>query len=207
MKVSNQSKLEGLHYEILQAYLETGDTSVIEDKDMVLYLEQLELVRGWHYSLQSERKILNALVASYPNLTIRTAKTRYTDAINYYYGDVQIKKIAYRNKAADAIERLATAIIKSAKEPKDYKYAGDLIHKAEIVRGSMEPDTPTLPDHIYQQRQPIYVLDPTMLGLPKADRNQIAKQIENFEITEAQKQKLIQESGVAVFDLEQRLDE
>lgn len=202
-----ESSLEGMHFEILMEFINTGDTSSIKDPEMILYLEQLELVRRWYDSLQHESKIIRALCLQYESLNPRTAKTRYNDSVNYFYSDTTIKKSSYRNKAADKMEKIANAIILSAKEPKDYKYAADVLHKAEIVRGSMEPDKEIIPDSIFNQKQPIYIMEPGMIGLQKADRNVLANQIDQFALTEGQKDKIKQEAGVDDFQILERINE
>lgn len=207
MNDSKQSILEGLHYEILMEFINTGKTKSIEDPEMIIYLEQLELIRRWHDSLQHETKILRALCLAYPNLNLRTAKTRYNDSLNYFYSDTTIKKSAWRNLYADKLDKLANAVILSAKEAKDYKYAADILHKAVTVRGSMEPEKDIIPDDIFIQKQPIFIMDPSMIGLQKADRNILAKQIDQFALTEGQKDKLKQEAGVADFQLLDYLNE
>lgn len=207
MSESKESNLEGLHFDILMEYINTGKTEGIQDPEMIIYLEQLELVRRWYDSLQHESKIIRALCLAYSDLTPRSAKTRYNDSMNYFYSDTTIKKSAYRNKAADKMEKLANAVILSAKEPKDYKYAAEILHKAEIVRGSMEADKDVIPDDIFHQKQPIFIMDPSMIGLPRADRNVLAKQIETFALTEGQKDKLKQEAGVADFQILEHLEQ
>lgn len=196
-----QSELEGVHYSILQEYLETGNKKLIENDDMLLYLEQLDKVRGWHYSLQTENKIINALRLDYQNLSHREAKSRYADTINYFYGENTIKKEAYRNMVADQMELLAKAATLSAKENKDYKIASDIYKSSIEVRGSMEKDPEKLPDHIYENKTQIFVLDPTLLGLPKADRNVLAEQIDSFAVTELIKKKLKGEASIGSIEI------
>lgn len=207
MKENKESKLEGLHYEILMDYIDTGNTELIKDPEMIIYLEQLELCRRWYDALHHESKIIRALCLQYNDLTPRTAKSRYQDSMNYFYSDTTIKKTAYRNMAADKIVKAANLILITAKEPKDLKYAGDLLHKAEVVRGSMEPTVEKLPDHILQQRQPIFIMDPTLIGLEKADRNVLAKQIESYNIPEMEKEKIKQEAGVIPFNIKDHINE
>lgn len=192
--ISNE--LEGVHYSILQEYLEKGDKVLIENPEMILYLEQLDKIRGWHYSLMTENKVINALLLDYKGLSRREAKTRYADAINYFYGDTTIKKEAHRNMVADEMYKAYTAAILSAKEPKDYKIAVDILFKSIEVRGSMESDPDQLPDHILEKKTPVYVIDPEWVGLPKANRNLLAEQIDAMPITEFKKIKLKQEAGI-----------
>jgi hypothetical protein len=199
--MSKRLDLEGLHYTILQEYLETGDKKIIESPEMVEYLEQLDLVRGWHYSLYTESKIIRALQLKYTSMSYDVARRRYTDAINYFYCDTAIKKEAYRNLAADELYKAYTAAIMSAREPKDYKIAADILFKSLEARGAMDDDPEELPDHIFENRTPVFVLDPGALKLPKADRNVLANQIDNMPITELKKQKLKQHAGIESLEL------
>ena len=193
--------IEGIHYTILQEYLETGDKSLIENPDMVEYLEQLDVIRGWHYSLYTEDKIIRAFLLKYPDLSRSTAKNRYADAINYFYCDTFIKKEAYKNLGADDLYKLYVATVKSAKEPRDYKIAADILFKSLEVRGVMDDDPEELPDHIFENRTPVFVMDPTLLNLPKADRNILAKQIDDLAITELKKNTIKQHAGIGAIEL------
>jgi len=197
--ISNE--FEGIHYSILLEYIETGNKDLIGNDEMILYLEQLDKVRGWHYSLMTENKIINALFLAYPKLSQRAAKTRYIDAVNYFYGDTEIKKEAYRNMAADEMYKAYTAAILSAKEPKDYKIAVDILYRSMEVRGSMDPDPDKLPDHLFENKTPIYVMNPELVGLPAANRNLLAEQIDSMPITELKKRKLKQEGGIEALEL------
>lgn len=193
--------LEGVHYSILQEYLETGNSSLVSNKEMILYLEQLDKVRGWHYSLLTESKIIKALMLDYADLSSREAKSRYSDAINYFYGDTEIKKEAYRNMMADEMYKIYTAAILSAKEDKDYKNAADILFKAATLRGVFDEDKDTLPESVFENKTPIYVMNPELVGLPKADRNILADQIDKMAITELKKKRLKGEAGIGDLEL------
>ena len=196
-----ENELEGVHYSMLQEYLETGNTGLVENSEMILYLEQLDKVRGWHYSLMTESKVLKALKLDYPSMSLKVAKTRYADAINYFYGDTTIKKTAYRNMIADEMYKAYTAAILSAKETKDYKTAVDILYRSIEVRGSMEAEPDVLPDHLLERKTPIYVLNPELVGLPKANRNILAEQIDSMPITELKKSELKQHAGIETINL------
>lgn len=194
-------ELEGIHYSILQDYLETGNKELIENESMFIYLEQLDKVRGWHYSLQTESKIVKALIAAYPGMNPREAKSRYTDTINYFYGDTEIKQEAYKNMIADEMHKVFIAMILSAKENKDYKAAADVLYKEATIRGVFEKEEEKLPAHLFENKTNIYVINPELVGLPKANRNAIAEQIDSMPITELEKKKLRGESGIEALQL------
>jgi len=204
---TRQDDLEGIHYSVLQEYLETGNKELIENPEMVAYLEQLDVVRGWHYSLSTEDKIIRALLLKYPDMNRRTAKSRYADAMNYFYCDTVIKKEAYRNMGADELYKAYIAAVKSAKEPKDYKLAADILYKSLEVRGAMKEDPEQLPEHIFENQTPVFVLDPSLLNLPKADRNTLAAQIDSYPITELKKKTLKQHAGIEAIELFEETDE
>lgn len=201
------TELEGLHYAVLQEYLETGDKALIENEEMVAYLEVLDLIRGWHYSLHTPSKILKALQLKYPDIKTHVAKRLYADAMNYFYCDIHIKKEAYRNMGADELFKLYTATVRSAKEPRDYKIAADILFKSLEARGALQDDPEGLPDHIYENKTPVFVMDPTLLKLPKADRNELARQIDDMPITELKKAKLKQHAGIEAIELFEDTDD
>jgi hypothetical protein len=202
--MKKDSDLEGMHYEMLMEWLNTGKSKAMPD-EMLLYLEQINKARGWKESLLNENAIVKALMADYPELTRTAAKTRYKDAYNYYYLDDTVKKEAHINWYASLLDKLISATIKSAKEPKDYDIARKLIESIITTRKLLEDKIQEIPGHALEYKQPIFVMDPTLVELPKTNRDTLKKQIQAFRIKEKEKQEAFMDAGVEPYDLEKKL--
>ncbi|ANW96741.1 hypothetical protein AXE80_10845 [Wenyingzhuangia fucanilytica] len=200
------SKLEGLHHEILMDWITSEKTESL-DPEMVEYLTQLDKCRGWHYSLKNENYIIKALMAEYPKLTRTAAKTRYVNAMNYFYADTEIKQEAYINMYAQDLDRIKELIILTAKAPEQAVLAVKPIKEAVLLRGLLKDKKEALPAHLFEPQQPIIVMDSNLLSIPKVDRNVLAAQIDSFQnVSVKDKDRLKRESGYTPFEVEKAIE-
>ncbi|NQY31157.1 MAG: hypothetical protein HRT69_17035 [Flavobacteriaceae bacterium] len=203
--MSKKYEFEGLHAEMLQDWLDTGSSSVLPN-EIVEYLQQLDVVRGWFNAQKPKNSILKLLQVHYPRLTGVTAKSRYNDALNYFWLDNQVKKESWRNIYADLLDELRKATIMSAKSPQDYKIAKEMIMDAAKVRGVFDPKEKELPQELFDKPIKIYTMVPEDVGLESANRNLLAQQIEMFALEESQKLEIKKDAGLAqktLFNYEQ----
>lgn len=195
------SKLEGLHHEILMDWITSEKTENL-DPEIAIYLTQLDKCRGWRYSLKSENFIIKALMAEYPNLTRTAAKTRYVNAMNYFYVDIEIKQDAYINMYAEDLDNVKNLILQTSKTPEQAVLAVKPIKEAIILRGILKEKAQELPTETFDYSQIIYVMDPKKIQKPEADRNKIAAQIKGFiNVSEKDINRVEEEAGLKPLDV------
>jgi len=175
----------------LQEYISTGDSSLMTP-DMVTYLEQLELVRSMYTKYKSQNFIIKALRKLYPDIAETTAYRRFYDALNFFYLNNDVKKEAWRNIYAQKFENAA----QFCWEHNDMEGYRKNLESAMKARCILEPDPPQIPAEFYDRRVIIYQMDPQMVGLEKVSRFKLAEMIDNYDLSEKEKDKLRQDAGI-----------
>ncbi|WP_074406632.1 hypothetical protein [Aquimarina megaterium] len=186
---------EDLHLDLLNQWIERGSRDEMPE-EILEYLDQLDKARGWYNSLMTEEQIIKRLLANYPDLDRIKARNRFYDAINFFYLDNHVKKEAYANIYANKLDNIATAIIRSAENSDDYSKAVKAITEAARIRGVYEKEQDKLPKELFDKPNKVYTMNPEDLGLPAANRNELARQIEAMNITEEQAIKIKQDAGL-----------
>jgi hypothetical protein len=176
-------------YDSLITYIETGAQGDLPD-DMIEYVSLLEMIRGMHMRYENRLSIIKFLQQPPYGLTYYLANKYYSDAINFFYLDVEIKKNAWRNMYAEKLDRAADLVLKTATTSKDIDIYKNIIFAARDMRQLHIPEAEDIPDEFFKKPNKMYVLDPSLVGRAKANRNQLAKHIDALSIPEADKQRV-----------------
>jgi len=181
--------IEGIEYERLQEYIENGRTADMPH-EMVQYLEQLDLVRGLINRNKGKEIVVSLLKGPPYNLSDYLARKRYTEAINFFYLDNEVKKQAWRNLYADKLEKAANLVLHTATSAKDLDIYKNILLAAANMRGLGEADKEELPAELYERPIKIYSNDVKVLDIPEVSRYELQKMIDSFEIPETEKERL-----------------
>ena len=94
-------------------------------------------------------------------------------------------------------------------KPKDFEIYGKLMKLSAEVRQLNLPDPPEVPKGTFDRPYKIYTLDPSLIGIEKPNRNELAKQIDAIVgATEAEKEKAKQDAAIVdVIPLNEILNE
>jgi len=175
-------------YDKLLTYIESGATGNLPD-EMIDYVNMLELIRGMHMRYEDRQTIIRFLQQPPYNLSFYLATCRYSDAVNFFYLDHDIKKQAWRNIYAEKLDRAADLILRTATSSKDIDVYKNTILAAGDLRQLNLPDKEDIPKEFFQKPIKIYTLDPRMLGRKRPDRKALARHIDGLDIPEADKQR------------------
>ena len=189
------NEIEGVELEILQQYIDNGRTDNMS-AEMAEYFSQLELIRGLHLRLQSKNSITKLLTQPPYSISAYVANKRYIDAINFFYLQNQIKKEAWRNVYAEKLDNLAKAAILTAKTTKDWESIAKIYKEAAELRGVNDPDQEGHTEEQLARIVRVYTTDITKMGQPRINRHALARRIDSYDITEAQKIRIKQEAMV-----------
>ncbi len=124
------------------------------------------------------------------DLSYETAVDYYNQADQLFYSNRNTTKEALRHKYAEMLEDLAHAARNAAQNSKDFEAAGNIWEKAAKIRKLGEPDIEVLPPAMYPRPYRIFSLDPTKIGLPAINRQEVGQQIDMLKIPESDKQRL-----------------
>ena len=165
-------------WEAVQEYIASGSRGRLSPKEEH-YLDLLNLV----FSLDSQygkRNTIKFLVSPYFGFSYDQASNLYSEAIETFYANRGISKDAMRQKTADQLEAAYVAAINVARTAKDYKNAAEILRMKAEVLGLDREDTQVLQQRIYARSFRVLSLDPESIGLPKANRRELAVLIEEI---------------------------
>jgi len=174
-------------YDQLLAFIDTGAKNKLP-QEMVDYVSILELIRGMHMRYDNRQAIVKFLQQPPYSLSYYQATQRYSEAINFFYLDHDIKKQAWRNLYAEKLDRAADLVIKTATSQKDIDIYKNIIYAAMEARGLSQPDQEDIPIEFFKKPIKVYTLDRTLFGHKKTDKRLLAKHIDSLDIPEANKQ-------------------
>lgn len=182
-------------YDQLITFIETGAEGNLPE-EMVEYITLLELIRGLHMRFRSRKAIINLLQKKPYELSYYLASKRYTEAINFFYLDHEIKKDAWRNLYAEKLDRAADLVLSTATTSKDVDIYKNIIYAAMEARQLGKEDKEELPEEIFEKKIKIYTINPEELGRERPNRNLLASKIDNYNIPEKEKERLKSEAGI-----------
>jgi len=186
-------------YDQLLIYIESGSNGNLPE-EMVDYINLLELIRSMHMKYENRQTIIKFLQSKPYNLSPYLAGQRYSEAVNFFYLDHDIKKQAWRNVYAEKLDRAADLILRTATCAKDLDIYKNTLYAAMEARGLKEPDIQDIPEEFYTKPVKIYTLNPEQLGRKRANRRILAKHIDSLDIPEADKQRARQDAMIEDID-------
>lgn len=196
---------ETSHYDTLQDYLASGCTMELTDEELEYYNALYALV-GIHRKYGKENAIAFLMHPPF-NVDRGRARRMYAEALNLFYLNDTVENDAYRSIIFDNLQKAALAVLQNATCAKDLEVYGNLQVQAAKVKQLDKPDPvkTKLPDD-----KPIkwYDLSPESVGLPSANRTNLARQIDQIEdLTENDKVRLRRDANVEDINFEEMLDD
>ncbi len=189
--------------ERLEDYIQSGSINQLSVEEAI-YVDALSLIHS--LSRKYGRRNTVAFFTQEPfNLKHARAREMYDEAISLFYTDRNIEKKALRHQKAEQLEEAARIVFENAESAKDYEVYGDLIMKAAKLQQLDKEDPEKLPKEIYQKPIRVLSLDTETIGLPKIDRQALAREIEELEIPERDKIRLLEDALNEPFNLLERI--
>lgn len=194
-KKNYKSELEGLHLDILNDFIEKGKVDQLDD-DMVIYLEQLKFIQQRFGRVESPGNVISSLMAFYPELDIIDARSRFNDALQFFYLDETDSKEFYNNYLFEICMKAIQLAVATVDSPETALKIIDAVLKAKQVKGLDKDDDGNKVDpRLLKQKVEIHSLKPEDVGLKPANRQALARQIDQLPLQEEQKLKLKMEAG------------
>lgn len=179
----------------LMAFVDNGAKGNLSD-DMIEYISILELIRGMHLQYKNREAIIKFLQKPPYELSPYLATKYYSDAVNFFYLNVKIKKQAWRNMYADELDRAANLCLQTAKTAKDLDIYKNIKLAASNMRQLDLPEKEDIPPEFFQKKIRIYTLDPKQIGRQRPDRNKLARHLDSLDIPETEKQRIKQDAMI-----------
>lgn len=173
-----------------------------QQPDIVKYMVEMEKVRGMTLRIDkyaSKDAIVNHLV-KVDGYKKDIALNLYYQTLEYFYADSTISKQAWRNIYAEKMEKVVNFAIGTMKDTSDAAKVNRMILEMGRLRQLDQPDLEDLPEGLFDKPFKLYTLDPEMVGIPKADRREVAAFIDELpDLSELQKEILKREAGELPF--------
>lgn len=189
--------------EKLQDYIESGgDLSVTVEEQ--LYIDSLIFMRDMDIRY-GRRKTVEFFVKNF-NLKHQRASEMYDESINLFYADRAISKKSLRHKYAEKLEAMSNVVLENAETARDFEVAGNLLAQAAKLQELDKPDVEALPAEVYRKSYVLMSLNSEDVGLPPANRNELAAQIDQLGISEAEKNQLREDALINPINLNSKID-
>lgn len=186
-------------FERIQDYISNGSTGSLSSKEQI-YIDILVMI----YSLDGQfgkRKTIRFLTSEPFCFSYQRASDMYSESLEMFFCNRKISKEALRQKMADQFDSLYIAARDAARCAKDYEIAaGILVNKAKALQ--LDKDDPEkLPAELYMKQYRVLSLTPQSVGLPPADRLELARQIDDIVAPEQVRRRLKMDAGVEDMDI------
>jgi hypothetical protein len=179
-------------------FIENG-VATEEKSDTVLYMLEMDKVRGMYLRLDkfpSKDHIIAHLI-KVDGYSRYFATKLYNQAMEYFYCDTTISKAAWRNIYAEKMEKVIAFAIQTMKDASDASKVAKMIFDMGKLRQLDQPDMEDLPSELFDRPFKLYTMNPEDVGIPKADRREIATFIDGLpELTELERDLIKREAGI-----------
>lgn len=191
-------------FERIQDYIAGGSKGNLSQKEQV-YIDLLTMI----YSLDGQwgkRRTIKFLTSKPFSFSYEQASNMYAEAIEMFFANRKVSKEAMRAKMADQYDTLYALAMQNARTTKDFEIAaGILSSKAKVLR--LDQDDPQqLPAENYSKQFRVLSLSPEVIGLPRANRDELARQIDGIVAPEAVKKRLRVDAGIDDLDIVKLMD-
>ena len=186
-------------FERIQEYIAGGSLGTLSSKEQI-YIDILVMI----YSLDGQfgkRRTIKFLTSKPFGFSYQRASDMYAESLEMFFCNRKVSKEALRQKMADQFDSLYVAARDAARCSKDYEIAaGILANKAKALQ--LDKDDPEkLPAEVYLKQYRVLSLTPQVLGLPAADRIELARQIDEIVAPEQVRRRIKMDAGVEDMDI------
>lgn len=196
--------LDPKSWNAIQDYIGTGSRGDL-DPQQQKYLDLLTLI----YSLDGQygkRNTIRFLVSSYFGFSYEQAGRLYNEAIEMFYANRGISKDAMRAKTADQLDAAYIAAFNAATTAKDFKNAAEILRMKAEVLGLDKEDAKVLETRVYMRSFRVLSLSASDIGLPVANRRELAEMIDKLPVPDTDKKRLSMEAGIIDMDIMELLE-
>jgi len=190
--------LRDISLEEIYDFIENGIPSE-QTSDTMRYMLEMDKVRGMCLRIDkyaSKDAVINHLV-KVDGYKRHFASKLYNNTIEYFYCDTTISKAAWRNVYAEKMEKTINFAIATMKDTSDASKVGKMIAELGKLRQLDQPDLEDLPSELFDRPFKLYTMNPEDVGIPTANRREIASFIDGLpELTELERDLIKREAGV-----------
>ncbi len=193
---------------LIEQVLSTGSLDGLPEAER-RYYDLMELVRGLRARLKFNGKvvtkagIIRLLKSESYGLSDYMARRVYTDSMNFFWAQDDVRPRAWSNFYAERLENWANLLFAQG----DAKNALRYMKLAAELRGCFDQEAPGVPDELLNQQQTvIYTTSRRDLGLPATDRRKVEQLIDAIpEVPELVRESVKEDANISQFNLKKRM--
>ena len=187
-------------FNAIQEYLKNGGSSTLGNNEQT-YLEILQIIYSFDVKC-GKRATIRILTRPPYNLSYDRARDLYAEAIELFNSGRQNSKEAMRFHLADTYDTLYHLALKKATTVKEVLMASQILEKKKSILRLDQPDEQLPDEKQYLKQIRLLSIDPQSIGLPSANRDQLAQQIDALDdVPESAKVRLKMDAGIIDMDI------
>jgi hypothetical protein len=168
--------------------------------------EQVEFIRELFANYSSKAQIIDRIRQKWSTLRPYEAERLFNEVVNFYYvNNNEVKTEAWKNIYAERLDNLFLLCFNT----NDFETARRCLIDAANLRGVNKEKPQQIPVEILDRRPILYSIKITDLGLTAANRNELAAEIDNYEIPEKDKLRLRRDAMIEdiIFEMAENVQE
>ncbi len=168
--------------------------------------EQVEFIRELFANYSSKTQIIDRIRQKWSTLRPYEAERLFNEVVNFYYvNNNEVKTEAWKNIYAERLDNLFLLCFNT----NDFETARRCLIDAANLRGVNKEKPQQIPVEILDRRPILYSIKITDLGLTAANRNELAAEIDNYEIPEKDKLRLRRDAMIEdiIFEMAENVQE
>lgn len=190
------TQLDDLDISEIDAYIQKGEFTSLPEH-MTVYLKWMEEAHDWYYKFKSRNWVMRYLIANCQDkegnhISYYMAEKIFNDMLSFFYADKNFKRNSWLRYLSERLEMGAALAL----DDNDFETYGKNLERAAKVAGMIEVDKSDIDPRLLDRRPRFFVTSPKELGVPKINKHDLARQIDEMELSEAEKQKAKQDLGV-----------
>lgn len=199
---------ERIDISVITRLLSTGDLEALPEAERAYY-EMMEMVRGLRARMRYNGKvitkagIIKLLKSDIYGLSDWMARQVYSDSINFFYAQENIRPEAFANLYAEKLEKWADSMFLMGKGEE----ASRILERAAKLRLRFASTETEIPEELLNRKQVVvYTTNRADLGVPDTDRRELDEFIDEIpDIPVIVRDRLKEDSQIKKFNLKKRM--
>lgn len=193
-------------FEAIQDYFKNGGSATLGNQEQT-YLEILQIIYSFDVKC-GKRATIRILTRPPYNLSYDRARDLHAEAVELFNSGRKNSKEAMRYHMADTFDSLYHLALEKATTTKDLTLATSILEKKSRLLRLDQPDEERPDEKQYLKQNRLLSVNPESIGLPAADRDELAAQIDALDDIPAPiKQRLKMDAGIIDMDIQKILED
>lgn len=193
-------------FEAIQDYFKNGGSATLGNQEQT-YLEILQIIYSFDVKC-GKRATIRILTRPPYNLSYDRARDLHAEAVELFNSGRKNSKEAMRYHMADTFDSLYHLALEKATTTKDLTLTTSILEKKSRLLRLDQPDEERPDEKQYLKQNRLLSVNPESIGLPAADRDELAAQIDALDDIPAPiKQRLKMDAGIIDMDIQKILED